>query len=128
MLGCDDEVALLGQQEPASEGDAIHCGNGRLGDLDVAPELRREVGWPDRERRLRHLLQVPACTERLVAGPGQHQDLSGVVAVEAVDRVEQPLPDRSVESIAGFGPVDCQPGHPVDDLVADHFLAHEPRP
>src|SRR6201999_1874185 len=92
------------------------------GHLDVAAELGHEVRRRHGERGLGHLLQVAAGAERLLAGPGEHQDLRGVVLVEAPDPGPQTLPHRGVERVASFRPLDGEPGDAVLDPVADSLL------
>jgi hypothetical protein len=54
-VGGDHEVALLGEQEAAGVGDAVHRGDRRLVDDDVAAELRQEVRRRHGQRALGHL-------------------------------------------------------------------------
>src|ERR1700712_4064824 len=70
VLGGHHEVALLGEEEPAGVGDTVDRRDRRLRYLDVAAELRQEVRRRDLQRVLRHLLEVAARAERLVAGAG----------------------------------------------------------
>ena len=49
-VGGDHEVALLRQQEAAGVGDAVHRGDERLVDLDVAAGVGEEVGRRDGQR------------------------------------------------------------------------------
>src|SRR6185312_2050727 len=105
--------------EAAAVGDAVDRGDRRLVDGDVAAELRQEVRRRDLQRGARHLGQVAAGAERIVAGAGEHEHRGGVVVVEPPDAVPEPGAHRGRQRVARLRPVDGQPGDPVLHLVGD---------
>ncbi|KPN46033.1 hypothetical protein AN931_26400 [Mycobacterium intracellulare subsp. chimaera] len=82
MLGGDDQVTLLCEQEPAGECNTVDRRDGRFSDVDVAAELRGEVQWRNRQRLVRHLFKVAAGAECLFTRAGQNEYARVSVLIE----------------------------------------------
>ena len=112
LLGGDNEVAQHGQFAAAAQGKAVDRGDDRLpepGDAVVAEgeEIARVhlgIGL------VRHLLDVGAGGEGLVARAGQDQAADAVIVLDRIEEVRQVPEQGRVEGIQRLGPVQGHQG------------------
>ena len=75
-----------------------------------------------------NLLEIGPCTKCLVAGPGEDEDVAGVVGDEFSEACEQAIADGLVEGVVSLGTVDGESGNAIVLLVQDVVFAHRHSP